>query len=339
MDKHHIIIIIIILLICYIYHIYHIYINYENKINNIIRIKKINLDKFIHTKLNNTYNKLFIVISPELGDNIIFNGAIRYFCTKYYSVTLVCKKEYHKQISYMYRDINNLLFYVLPNKYFFHNINYYIPINNKINNLLIKYNITYINQININHKNSINYMINHIITDNVKRNYNSIGLEKNIAYDYFKIVRNYESENILYNKLINIIGKKYVIVIDDEKRNFIINDYYINNIDLPIFKLSQNSKNNDKRLDSIHSEYVFDYIKILENADSIYSIDTSLLWLIDFLNINVNIYVYLSRIDNNIYNNKNIKKLKIYPSDIISSNLNINNYYLKYPYDLIKSIL
>jgi len=336
MEKHRIIVIIILLLI---YNIYYIYINSENKINKIIQKKKINLVKFINTKLNNPYNKLFIVISPELGDNIIFNGAIRYFCKKYYSVTLVCKKGYYQQISYMYRDIDNILYYILPNTYFYNYINYYLPFNNEINNMLTKYNITYINQININTKNGINYIINHRKIDNIKRNYKSIGLEKNIAYDYFKIVRNYESEDILYNKLINITGKKYVIIIDDEKRDFIINDYYINNINLPIFKISLNSKNKDPRLDSIKTEYIFDYIKIFENADSIYSIDTSLLWLIDFLNINVKIYAYLSRIENIIYNNKNIEILKVFNIDIIKSNINLNNYYIKYPCELIKSIL
>ena len=239
----------------------------------------------------------------------------------------------------MYKDVNNILFYILPNDYYFHYINYYIPIDNEINKLLIKYNITYINQININSKNTIKYIYNYINTDNVKRNYESIGLKKSIAYNYFKINRNYEREDKLYNKLINITGNKYCIIIDDEKRNFIINDYYINNINTPIFKISLNSKNSDNRLELIKSEYIFDYIKIFEKADSIYSIDTSILWLIDFLNIKGNIYAYLSRIDRNIYNNKSIKILELFIKDIKDSNINKNNYFLKYPSDLIKSIL
>jgi len=337
MDKHSTSLIIILILLGYI--VYNIYINFKKKIDIIKKSKKIKLVKFINNRLNNKYNKLFIVISPELGDNIIFNGAMRYFCTQYYSVILVCKKGYYNQISYMYRDIDNILFYILPNDFYFHYINYYIPYDVEINNLFIKYNITYINQININGKSSIKYIYNYINTDNVKRNYESIGLNKNIAYNYFKIKRNYEIEDKLYNKLINITGNKYSIIIDDEKRNFIINDYYINNIYTPIFKISLNSKNSDARLELIKSEYIFDYIKILENADSIYSIDTSILWLIDFLDIKGNIYAYLSRIDRNIYNNKSIKKLELFNKDIIDSNINENNYFLKYPYDLIKSIL
>ena len=85
--------------------------------------------------------------------------------------------------------------------------------------------------------------------------------------------------------------------------------------------------------------YIFDYILILEKAEKVLSIDTSLPWLINFLNIKVNIEIYPARIDNIIYKNRNIKKLKTYTTDIITSNLNINNYYLKYPYDSIKSIL
>jgi len=77
MDKHSTSLIIILILLGYI--VYNKYINFKKKIDIIKKSKKIKLVKFINNRLNNKYNKLFIVISPELGDNIIFNGAMRYF--------------------------------------------------------------------------------------------------------------------------------------------------------------------------------------------------------------------------------------------------------------------
>jgi hypothetical protein len=240
----------------------------------------------------------------------------------------------------MYRDINNILFYSLPDKYYNQYINYYIPYtDNDVKTLFNINNIKYINFFNKNMQNVYNFIYNYIYTDNVSRTYKTFNLDSNIAYTYFKLIRDNEREQKIYNELINIIGNKYVVIIDDDKRNFNINDIYIKEIKLPIYKLSNNSKNNDKRLDNLRSKYIFDYILILEKAEKVISIDTSLPWIINFLNINVNLEIYPARIDNIAYKNKNIKILKTYTSDVITSNLNINNYYLKYPYDIIKSIL
>jgi hypothetical protein len=237
----------------------------------------------------------------------------------------------------MYRDLNNILIYKLPDKYFIQYINYYFPIDDEINNLYSKYNITYVNLLNICNNNKINFIYNNIFINNVTRHYNILDLDENIAYNYFKIVRDYNRENILYNKLINITGNKYVIIIDDEKRNFLINDSYTKDINLPIFKISNNSNNKDSRLNDVKSQYIFDYIKILENAHLILSIDTSMPWIVNFLNLKVNMRIYPARYDNIIYKNKNIQKLNVYTQDIIKSNLNFDNYFLKYPYEILLS--
>jgi hypothetical protein len=112
----------------------------------------------------------------------------------------------------------------------------------------------------------------------------------------------------LYNKLINIIGKKYIVVIDDEKRNFTINPKYLSHIKYPIFKMSHNSKNFIPELNLIKDPIIFNNIKILENATEIISIDTSIPWIIDFLNINVKTSVHTYMRDGDIkFKNKNIK--------------------------------
>jgi hypothetical protein len=331
-------IIIYILIIVFVLVSYYTY-KYIIKTEEIKLICKSKLIKYINKKLNCNKKNLFIVIIPELGDNIILNGAIRYYSTIYDNVILTCKKSYYSQISYMYRDLDNLLLFNLPNEFLVQYINYYIPIDDEIINMFKKYNITYLNQINICSESMTNFIHNFIHIDNVRRTYDSLHLNENIAYDYFKVVRDYNSENMLYNKLINIIGIKYVIIIDDEKRNFLINDAYTKDIKLPIFKLSTNSTNTDNRLNEVRSKYIFDYIKILENAQLVLSIDSSIPWLVNFLNLTVNMYIYPARYENIIYKNKNMKKLDVYTEDFIKSNLNFDNHGLKYPYEKLLSYI
>jgi len=296
-----------------------------HKISNKYESKLINL---LNNKLiNNNEKKLFIIPILELGDSIIINGAIRYFSSKYKNIIYVCKKANYNFISYMYRDLDNIIYYIMPDKYTKPYLNYYVPINDKIIKIFNTKNIRYINM----HNNLS------ITGDFIKRTYINLKLPSEIAYNYFKIVRNYERENTIYNKLINIIGDKYIILIDDEKRNFMINKKYIENKKYPIFNISKNSNNNNIKLELIKSDNLFDYIKILENAVEIISIDTSIPWLIDIMNINVKTSIYSARQDTIIYKNKNIKKLGVYLKELLETNLNTNNYIFKDNYEKIMS--
>jgi preprotein translocase subunit YajC len=318
-----------------IYIIYHI-VKYKKKINKLSTKYQKKLNKLIDTKLNTKDNKIFIIPYLELGDNIILNGGIRYLVQKYKTLILTCKESYYVQISYMYRDLDNIIYYIIPDKFSVQYINYYIPVNDTIKMKFKKYNINYVSFINDGYSDMIHFVNTYVNNDTVYKVYVNLKLNVDIGYSYFKLIRDEKRENNLYNKLVNIIGDKYVVVIDDEKRNFLINNIYLKNIKLPIYKLSNNSKNNDPRLDSIHSEYIFDFIKILENAYEIYSIDTSVLWLIDYLNINTDVYVYSTR-DKSVYRNKKLKKLKTYSDDVLTSNINIYNYLIKIPYESVIS--
>jgi hypothetical protein len=322
--KHIIIYFIIIILISY-------YIwNYNTKINKILNKYENRLINMLNNKLiNNNEKKLFIIPILELGDSIIINGAIRYFSNKYKNIIYVCKKATYNFISYMYRDLDNIIYYVIPDKYTKPYINYYVPINDNIIKIFNNKNITYINM----HDNLS------ISGDFINRTYYKLNLSNDIAYDYFKIVRNYEREDILYNKLIEIIGDKYIILIDDEKRNFMINKKYLENKEYPIFNISKNSSNKNIKLELIKSDNLFDYIKILENAVEIISIDTSIPWLIDMININVKTSIYPARQDTIIYKNKNIKKLDVFLKEMLDTNLNINNYEIKDRYEKLISYI
>jgi hypothetical protein len=155
--------------------------------------------------------------------------------------------------------------------------------------------------------------------------YEDLNINPTIAYSQFKINRDYKKEDDLYNKLINILGYKYIILIDDEKRNFIIDDKYLNNLKYPIFKLGDNSNNNNNKLNLIKDPFIFNYIKILENASEIISIDSSIPWLIDMLNITTKttVHTYV-RGGNVIYKNNNIKVINGSSIDRLPGYFNYN---------------
>ncbi len=301
--------------------IFIIYYNLDiNKLNNNIRYNNYDIKLINYIKKNCIKNNTNLIIYPilELGDSIAINGGIRYLALKYNKIIYICKKSYYNQISYMYRDLDNIIYCKLPDRYIYQY--FYLKLNKNIKDIFKKYNIEYINM-HFNMQNSSDEFFT--------RSMNSLKLNKEIGYKYFKFVRDYNREKQLYNNLVNIIGKKYIIIIDDELRNLTINNKYLKNLKYPIFKISRNSKNNDKRLDLIHSEYVFDYILILENAQKIISIDSSISVIIDMMNINTVTEIYNTRLDNLKYKNKYIKILKITNDDIVKY-----NYYIVY--NLIK---
>jgi hypothetical protein len=190
-------------------------------------------------------------------------------------------------------------------------------LNNKNNNMLYLYDILggTLEKINIYNELPINFNIKQIMKKNnidlivfnlYKIYYNSffsydpnyptylytdLKLDKNIQYDKFKIIRNYKKEDELYQKLIKIIGTNYIIIIEDRERDLIINRKYVKT-KLPIFKLGLNENNKNKELNNIKDSNIFNYIKILENANEIHSIDSCMILLIDMLSIKGKIYAH-----------------------------------------------
>ena len=262
---------------------------------------------FITTNLNTDSKKLFFIPHLELGDSIVLNGVVRYYCSIYDTVIMVCKKSYYKQIHFMYADLDNLILYQVPDKNVYRKMKNYIPYNKDTKKLFIDYNIKFLTLGCFTLQYDVDELYVPIGDIFPKWIYNDLKINSDIAYSYFKINRDYKKEDELYNKLVKVIGFKYIVLIDDEKRNFVINNKYLNNLPYPIFKLGNNSTNTNKKLNNIKDPIVFNYIKILENASEIISIDSSMPWIIDLLNIETKttVHTYV-RAGNVYYNNKNI---------------------------------
>jgi hypothetical protein len=270
--------------------------------------------KFIKNELSGPGNKLILIPHLELGDNIVFNGIVRYYCSKYDKVVLICKKTYFKQLEYMYFDLDNLILYPINGGILegmdIKNEFYY---DKNIQKMYDYYKITFAPVCMY-----YDYYENVTEYDRSKCGrlhypndfFDYLNLPINIRYDNFKINRDLENENILYNNLINIIGDKYNIIIDDEKKNIVINDNHIKN-EYPIFKLSSNSTNKNKELNTITSDNIFNYIKILKNAQEIHTINSSIAMLIDALDIQVKTYIYAYLRQQQVeYRNKNFLYIK-----------------------------
>lgn len=306
-------------------------INQLNLSNYRIKIKY--TPKFIdliNTKLNDNSSKLIFISHLELGDSITLNGAVRYFCSKYNTVIMPCKKLFYKQVQFMYSDLSNLILYKVPDKNIYQKMNLYIPYDENSIELYNKYNINiiamgcFISQYNSN--NNINNEYPFPLWS-----YKNLNLNINLMYNNFKINRNYERENELYTQLINIIGDKYVVIIDDEKRNFTINSKYLMHIKYPIFKMSNNSSNIIPELNTVRDPIVFNNIKILENAQEIISIDSSIPWIIDILNINVKTTIHTYMRDGNIaFRNKNITIISGSLIERLPAFFNISTYNSKF---------
>jgi hypothetical protein len=288
------------------------FINRSNK--NIDKNVIIITEYFKNYILNNKTNAktLFIIPHLELGDNLIINGMIHHYLEKQ-NVILVCKLKYLEQLEIMYANTFDkkykLYFYPVKGGTV-ENINVYneIPINDELTKYLNDNNI-YLNIFN-GYKMNYYKMPNIVINNYPMYFYNHNMLNNKLQYTKFKISRNENEEDKLYQRLINIIGSNYIIIIDDEKRNLLLNSKYINS-DIPIFKLGLDSKNKIDSLNEIRSKNIFNYIKILENANEIHSIDSCLLLLIDMLPIKGNIFAH-TYVRNNVftnvkYNNKYIK--------------------------------
>ena len=85
--------------------------------------QRFNIKKIIDVKYNSIYKeqknlkpkKAFICHHLGLGDMFEMSGAVRYLAFYYDEITLVCKKQYKKNVELMYKDIENIVFYDIEN--------------------------------------------------------------------------------------------------------------------------------------------------------------------------------------------------------------------------------
>lgn len=185
-----------------------------------------------------------------LGDHIICNGMIRYFCKKYDNIVIFCKTNYYDNVSYMYRDLNNLEIFNFSDDV---EVVQFINGNLNVKNNLIKPGFE-----------NLDSCLDRMTFDEAF--YHLAGLDFQIRFDEFYFERDIEKEDKVC-KTLNPDDEKYIFVLDDPKRGY--------NIDMG--KVTDEYK-------VIRNDYqfkMFDYIKLLENAEEIHMMQTGFLDMVN----------------------------------------------------------
>jgi hypothetical protein len=192
-----------------------------------------------------------------LGDSIECNAIVRQYANLYDKVFVFAKYIYTDTIKYMYRDLKNIEIVSIANSN---------PQERMDVDLFFKKNL-YVEKIIIGHEdyskfyeyyNQKGYSCSEAFYDLAKIDYKN-------KYNNFFVKRNNDEEDRVFKKL-NPKNEKYIFVHDDPSRGFEIK---INSS----YKIIKNDI----------SENIFYMLKILENAEEIHCMSSSVLCLIDCL--------------------------------------------------------
>jgi hypothetical protein len=120
--------------------------------------------------------------------------------------------------------------------------------------------------------------------------YSMIGLDYDDWQDYFKFDRNLDKENELYYNVLGLTDNTEFVLINNLYNTDIKNSnlFSKNNFDLPVVEL--------KILDGFT---LFDWCKIIEKAKKIYTINTSINYIIEVLNTSYDEYVIYAHDEKN----------------------------------------
>jgi hypothetical protein len=115
--------------------------------------------------------------------------------------------------------------------------------------------------------------------------YKLVGLDYDDWADYFKFERNIEKENNLYY---NILG------LEDGSEYSFISKNYGSPPDMQQLNISSNNSLKEINMVPIDGFTLFDWCKVIENASEIKTVDSSINFIIDKLNLNTT-EIYLHR--------------------------------------------
>lgn len=224
---------------------------------------------------------VLLVIHQGYTDIIVCLGMMYYYST-YYNLTIIIREDLKDFLEIIFKNINIKFLFFPFEKVKFTNIKLLI-------NQLLEKKIIIIDEFlyhgcavsPISHGSELicnaNYFYN-VFTNN--------RLDKNIAYKYFNINRNFILEQNRYDKLINDIGHNYIIINQSNDRlnkpyiKSEINPKFFINKNLPVFNLSDSSN------------IIIDMIKIIEKAKEIHL--TSTFW---------SVIIYYLQLKYNLFNN------------------------------------
>lgn len=189
-----------------------------------------------------------------LGDHIICNGLVRNIVKPENKYRLVVKERNLDSVKFMYRDLDNLEYYILDE----HSDPRYFIETYKRPKIFIDFSIHH------------NLLMNGMPFD--KAFYHQLNIDFDKRWDDFYILRDIDSEKNLTAKL-NSNNEPYCLIhsTTSDGVDRINYDYIDKNL---------------KQIKIIHSETIFDYIDLIENANEIHCVDSSFLHLVESVSVN-----------------------------------------------------
>ena len=253
-------------------------------------------------RLTKNNKKIYIFHHAGLGDYFSCNGIVRFIYQKNKNKNLIylfVPENFKNIIKPMYKDLRKLRILIIPNKVTFEKFYADQYLKNEQNYELIKIGFDYFeNQAKLHKSKKFLHKIQvpnrtFYTCDTIFYKQLKIPFKNRYKLSYWK--RNRNIENKLYNKL--VIKKPYAFVHDDPERGFVIEDKFINS-SLQIIR-------NNKKVNILH------YGKILENANEIHVMESSIRCMIETINTkNASHHIYMfnkNRFENILYTNKKMK--------------------------------
>ena len=234
------------------------------QIKKIIHLFKNKIKIFIFINFKNTIYKIdklstkTIVIHHHhgLGDIIICNGLVNYLSEKFEKIILPVYENYYEQVSYLYIENPKIEVIKIQNKseiYKRYKNNQVLRIGFEKN--FGKFNTSFYKQLNIPYS---------------------------VSFEFFQIPRNEKKEADLMNHLMKVyeIEKNYILVHRSSSYGQV--DLEINN-SLPVIYI-------EKDTDIFNN--VFLYAKLIEGAQEIHCIDSSILHLVERVPTEASLYYH-----------------------------------------------
>jgi hypothetical protein len=212
-----------------------------------------------------------------LGDHIICNGLIRNLYKKHKKINLFVKRHNILNVSFMFKDLFNLN--ILP-------INTDEDVYRNYNHNVLRIGFEHLN--NLIQKHSIGWD---------EAFYKQLEITFNDRWDLFFVERDLRGEENLYKKL-NPNNEKYSIIHSTGSDG-------INRIDYS--KINKNLLQIEIKKE--HTNNIFHYLSLLENADEIHCIDSSFLHLSDSVTTNGDLFFHNLNKTRNINESHKQKKI------------------------------
>lgn len=208
----------------------------------------------------------YIFFHQGLGDHIICNGLSRTLAENE-EITIFCKEHNFKNISYMYKDNNNIKIISLNANE--EDPSFVINKYSKYDGFINASSYLQTQRINCKNWNEIFYKLSKIPFEN--------------SWDKFSYIRDEYNENELFNKL-NPDNKKIAFIHAYGSDGINRIDY--KKINQNLFQIEANKKD----------DYFFDYGLLIEKAEEIHCVNSSFLHFIDRIKTNGKLFFHKNHI-------------------------------------------